>query len=106
MLPQSVRAPLRQHHSGALARLFAGVLAAFALASGAALSAQEPARIELRLQQAPTGAELGKLFDAVVETTTKHFWDKERLAEVGWEKRAAEVRPSVVEAPNLDEAAR
>src|SRR5262245_10423155 len=106
MLPQSVRAPLRQHDSGALARLFAGVLAAFVLASAAALSAQEPARIELRPQPAPAAAGLGKLFDAVVETTAKHFWDKERLAEVGWEKRAAEVRPSVVEAPNLEEAAR
>src|SRR5262245_2303067 len=106
MLPQSVRAPLRQHDSGALARLFAGVLAAFVLASAAALSAQEPARIELRPQPAPAAAELGKLFDAVVETTAKHFWDKDRLADVGWAKRAAEVRPSVVEAPNYEEAAR
>ena len=37
---------------------------------------------------------------------SKEFWDKERLAEVGWSKRAAEVRQSVVDAPSLEEAAR
>ena len=34
------------------------------------------------------------------------FWDKDRLAAIGWEKRAAEARQSVVEAPSLEEAAR
>src|SRR5262249_40025597 len=51
-------------------------------------------------------AEFGKLFDAVVEQTAKSFWDKERLTEIGWRKRAAEVRQSVVDAPTLEEAAR
>jgi carboxyl-terminal processing protease len=50
--------------------------------------------------------DFGKLLDAVVAATVKSFWDKERLAEIGWEKRAAEVRQGIVEAPNLEEAAR
>jgi carboxyl-terminal processing protease len=56
--------------------------------------------------QASVGSDFGKLFDAVVERTAKDFWDKERLAQVGWNKRAAEVRQSVVDAPDLTEAAR
>ena len=49
--------------------------------------------------------DFGRLFDAVVETTAKNFWDKERLIAIGWKKRAAEVRQSVVDAPSLEEAA-
>ena len=54
----------------------------------------------------PANADLGKLFDAVAERTAKTFWDKERLNEVGWDKRAAEARQSVADAPDLEEAAR
>jgi carboxyl-terminal processing protease len=56
--------------------------------------------------QAGRAAAFGELFDAVVDRTAKSFWDKDRLAAVGWEKRAAETRQSVMEAPDLDEAAR
>jgi carboxyl-terminal processing protease len=56
--------------------------------------------------QAGHAVAFGELFDAVVDRTAKSFWDKDRLAAVGWEKRAAETRQSVVEAPDLDEAAR
>jgi carboxyl-terminal processing protease len=65
-------------------------------------------------QQAPQAApaaiaasqDFGPLFDAVVETTAKSFWDKERLDAVDWPRLAAKARPGVLEAPNLDEAAR
>jgi carboxyl-terminal processing protease len=56
--------------------------------------------------QAAFGSDFGKLFDAVAERAAKDFWDKGRLAQVGWSRRAAEVRQGVVDAPDLAEAAR
>jgi carboxyl-terminal processing protease len=64
------------------------------------------ARAEVPAAQARTERDFGKLFDAVVEKTAKQFWDKDRLAAVGWDKRAGEVRQSVADAPDLEEAAR
>ncbi len=100
--------PASPHRKGAsfAARLLAGLAAAVLLASAATLPAQESERAPPDAERAPATVDLGKLFDAVVERTAKSFWDKDRLAQVGWEKRAAEVRPSVVEAPSLEEAAR
>ena len=49
---------------------------------------------------------MGRLFDAVVERISKSFWDKDLLAASGWERRAAEARQSVIEAPSHTEAAR
>jgi carboxyl-terminal processing protease len=46
------------------------------------------------------------LFDAVVERTSKSFWDKDLLAKIGWQRRAAEVRQSVLDAATREEAAR
>jgi carboxyl-terminal processing protease len=104
MLPLMPRAP--RNDPNLILRAVAGLFAAILLASAAPLPAQEVPRAELHAEPAPAPTELGKLFDAVVETTAKHFWDKERLTEAGWEQRAAEVRQSVVDAPNLEEAAR
>src|SRR5262245_1089872 len=56
--------------------------------------------------QAVRAAAFTKLFDALLDRTAKSFWDKDRLAAVGWGWRAAQARPGVVEAPDLDEAAR
>jgi carboxyl-terminal processing protease len=64
------------------------------------------ARAEAPAAQVSAGSDFGKLLDAVVEKTAKQFWDKELLAQVDWQKRAAEVRQSVVDAPDLSEAAR
>ncbi|MBX9592090.1 MAG: PDZ domain-containing protein [Hyphomonadaceae bacterium] len=95
---------------GRIARLCAAFVVAAALAAPTVLLAQEAPRPQPEVQGAPQGAstteEFGRLFDAVVATTAKNFWDKERLSTVGWEKRAAEARPSVIEAPSLEEAAR
>lgn len=88
------------------ARLFAALAMALALAALAPLPAQEAVRPQSQSDGAPSAQDLGRLFDAVVETTAKHFWDKERLAGIGWDKRAAEVRPKVVEARSLEEAAK
>lgn len=79
---------------------------AIVLALPSASSAQEAASTHAETKLAASAEDFGTLFDAVVATTSKSFWDKERLATIGWEKRAAEVRPTVVEAPNLEEAAR
>jgi carboxyl-terminal processing protease len=70
------------------------------------LAAQEASRAEVAAPAQPTREELGRLFDAVVETTQREFWDKDRLEAVGWQARAAAVRESVVEAGSLEEAAR
>ena len=48
---------------------------------------------------------LGALFDAVVEAIDKSFWDRERLAETGWLQQAGAVRPDVVAAASLQDAA-
>ena len=82
-------------------RILAYLVAALFLVSAAA---QEAARAQFIAERAPT--HFGQLFDSVVETTARKFWDKERLAEIGWDKRAAEARQGVVDAPSLEEAAR
>ena len=54
-------------------------------------AARAPAASSLARAEVPassTSTDHGKLFDAVAERTAKDFWDKERLATVGWEKRA------------------
>ena len=76
------------------------------LAARAALRAQEAPRSQLEADARDSARTSARLFDAVVETYAKNFWDKERLAAIGWEQRAAEVRQSVVDAPSLEEAAR
>jgi carboxyl-terminal processing protease len=97
-------------------RICAGLAAlAIAVAIPAAPLAQEVRRLQteapkleapkLEAKRTASATDFGALFDAVVSTTAKSFWDKDRLASVGWEKRAAEVRQSVVDAPSLDEAA-
>src|SRR5262245_21519686 len=68
-----------------------------------ALWPTEEARAE---PQAGRAAAFTELFDAVLDRTVKSFWDKDRLAATGWGWRAAQARPSVAEAPDLDEAAR
>lgn len=103
-----VPGPLRILHSPLRvgARLLAALAMALALAALAPLPAQEAVRAQSQSDGAPSAQDLSRLFDAVVETTAKNFWDKERLAAIGWDKRAAEVRPKVVEARSLEEAAK
>lgn len=87
-------------------RRIAGMLVvALALAVPVTAQTQEAARPEPEAISASATESFGPLFDAVVETTAKNFWDTERLAAIGWKQRAAEVRQSVVEADSLDTAA-
>lgn len=86
-------------------RLLGAVLLALALLPLPAV-AQEATQQAAAAREARAEQDFGKLFDAVVETTRKRFWDQDRLNEVGWEARAGTVRSSVIEAPSLDDAAR
>jgi carboxyl-terminal processing protease len=86
------------------------LLVALVVAGGVALSlvdvrAQAPAEVQAApAPPAEPAATIARLLDAVVESTAKHFWDKERLP--GWQKRAGEMRPDILAAPTLEEAAR
>jgi carboxyl-terminal processing protease len=91
-------------HVGAFA--IAAALALLFVGDATRVVAQEAPRTEGRVAAAPTREELGRLLDAVVETTAREFWDKDRLEAVGWQARAAAVRESVLEAATLEEAAR
>src|SRR6188768_3518104 len=90
---------------GPIGRLVASLIVVLVLAAPAVLRAQEAPRPRLEADTAATTQDYGRLFDAVVETTAKNFWDNERLVAIGWKQRAAEVRQSVVEADSLDAAA-
>ena len=50
--------------------------------------------------------DLGKLFDAVVDTVDKRFFDEALLKQIDWRGRASAVRPSVVAAPSTADAVR
>jgi carboxyl-terminal processing protease len=91
--------------------LVGAAVVAFGIAAATTPSAQEasPEKLQahpVEAKRSPAAQDFGALFDAVVSQTAKSFWDKQRLVAIGWEKRAAKVRQSVVEAPNLEEAAR
>lgn len=90
--------------SGRIVRTLGALALAFALAVPTAALAQDAQRAELEAK-ASTREDFGRLFDAVTATTAKHFWDKDRFAAIGWDKRVADVRPSVVDAPDLGDAA-
>ncbi|MCC6780803.1 MAG: PDZ domain-containing protein [Hyphomicrobiales bacterium] len=51
-----------------------------------------------------TDLDAGKLFDAVVETIDRHFFDETLLKERDWRTRAAAIRSSVIAATTADEA--
>jgi carboxyl-terminal processing protease len=93
----------------ALAGMLALCLPAALLVPVAGL-AQEAPRVGFERAGAEVGPTsekaFGQLFDAVIERTRKSFWDKELIANSGWERRAAEVRQGVIEAPSHAEAAR
>jgi carboxyl-terminal processing protease len=81
-------------------------LALLILAAPTPLIAQEAPGSRLGAAETSTREDFGRLFDAMVERVGKSFWDKERLASTGWERHAALARQDVIEAPNLEEAAR
>lgn len=75
------------------------------LACAAAPSRAQEAPAEVEAARAAPAQAFGALFDAVVEQIDKSFWDRERLAETQWLQRAGTVRPEVVAAASLTDAA-
>jgi carboxyl-terminal processing protease len=92
--------------AGATAALRAAVLVLVCLLLPAAALPQEALPGQLDHGAAETDKGFAALFDAVIERTAKSFWDKDLITRSGWERRAAEVRQSVAEAPTQAEAAR
>ena len=88
---------------GAAVLGLAGLLALCVLAPPPGLAQEAP---HGQIDRLEADKAYGSLFDAVVERISKSFWDKDLLAASGWERRAAEVRQSVIEAPTHTEAAR
>jgi carboxyl-terminal processing protease len=90
------------------------LLVALVVASGVALSlvdvrAQTGAGTGAGTQPTPEpalpepAATIAKLVDAVVTKTAETFWDRGNLAD--WKRKAAEMRPEILAAPTLEEAA-
>jgi carboxyl-terminal processing protease len=67
--------------------------------------ADQPKPATVTSSQSAT-VDLAKLFDAVVETTERHFYDTQRLARLNWLKQAEAVRSSVVKAATRDDGVR
>src|ERR1043166_652422 len=80
----------RWRHTAAVLWLWGVLLGGFAIPSRAA---------EPELDRAA-------LFDAVVKTVEKEFFDVQRLREIDWSARAQAVRPKVLAAPTQDDAVR
>ncbi len=73
----------------------------------AAVKAQgSPERTYVRAQWTQQNIDLVALFDAVVETVNKKFFDEEVLKQRKWQERAQAQRPSVIASPTIDDAVR
>jgi carboxyl-terminal processing protease len=89
----------------ALMALLTGLPAFFGNCAGcpATASAEQP---PVRAGWDKQDIDLGKLFDAVIDTVDKRFFDLARLGQIDWRGRAAAVRPSVVAAATTEDAVR
>jgi carboxyl-terminal processing protease len=70
------------------------------LSPSAAQEAARPPAAASEIKQ-----DFSRLLDSVAETISEHFWDKQRLSEVGWTKLVADARRDIVDAPDLKAAA-
>ena len=91
------------------ARLYVVILSTFCLCAGSpSTAAAEPATASTRALPQSTESKLdfAKLFDAVVDAIDRNFVDEELLKRMDWRARAALLRPGVLLAPSVDDAAR
>jgi carboxyl-terminal processing protease len=100
---------MRPRRSAAAARVLAtGVLLLPFCCTGlrpAGAEQQAPA-VNVEPQWDAKTAELARLFDAVVETIDQKFFDEALLKRLDWRARAQALRPSVLSAPDTQDAAR
>lgn len=89
-----------------IARILAALWVLSCLGATAALAEAAPPPAVATPRAEVEAVDLAKLFDAVVETTEKHFHDDELLRRMEWSKRAAAIRPAVVSARTPEDAAR
>ncbi|WP_342363036.1 S41 family peptidase [Terrarubrum flagellatum] len=77
----------------------------FCADGGLPATARAEQTVEASASSAPADkAELGKLFDAVIDTVDRRFVDVETLKRLPWRTRAAEIRDSVLNAATTAEA--
>jgi len=99
---------MRRNRFALSARVFAtALLAAASCCASSALRAQERgpgAHAEARWDQ--QAIDLAKLFDAVVDTVDKKFFDEALLKQIAWRGRAKTVRPAVLSAVTAEDAVR
>ena len=101
--PNLARVTRRVGLSGALAAV---LLLAIGLGAAHISLAQDSPRAEHEFERASSREEFGRLFDAVVDSIKKSFWDKDRLAELNWLERMRGERAGIVASPDLQDAAR
>src|SRR5262249_50720624 len=110
---QSARCGRNDHRTRAMqrSRLFptALIIATMLLCIGAALQFATMAHAQTHRLESPwdkRSVDIEKLYDGVVDTVERSFFDVARLKELDWRARAAEVRPSVLAAPTVTDAVR
>jgi len=99
---------MRPRRAAAAARVLATVLLAlpFCCAGFRPAGAEERApAVHSEPQWDRETVELARLFDAVVETIEKKFFDETLLKRLDWRARANAVRPSVLSAASTEDAA-
>jgi carboxyl-terminal processing protease len=99
---------MRPRRTAAVARVLATVLLAlpFCYAGFRPAGAEERApSVHSEPQWDRETVELARLFDAVVETIEKKFFDETLLKRLDWRARANAVRPSVLSAASTEDAA-
>jgi carboxyl-terminal processing protease len=98
---------MRRSRSAPMACAFATAVLAVSFCAHSAWSAEErPAAAHAEARWDKQGIDLAKLFDAVVDTVDKKFFDEALLKQLDWRGRANAVRPSVVAAATPEDAVR
>jgi hypothetical protein len=100
---------MRRTRSAAVAHAFAAVLLVVTCCMGVHSTSRAQERVPNAYAQAHWGTQsvdLTKLYDTVVETIEKRFFDEARLKQLDWRARANAVRPSVLSAATTEDAVR
>jgi carboxyl-terminal processing protease len=104
---------MQRPRSALAPRVFLAVLLASSCCFGVCVTSraqeqpQQQARsVDLATPWGKQGVDLAKLYDSVVETVERRFFDEARLKELNWRARADMLRPSVLAAATAEDAVR